>query len=149
MSGMDALQTHIASTGKKVNNVVPSTTTGKILMLLGAVCLIAAIVLVYLPEEHGEFDMPLWVAAAIVSGMSVVSVLYYAYVPYYGVKGCSDIPCIKLLRNEAIRNTLIAGLLAAILATRSKYKGFKITTSPEMSLFIASYILWIGVKFVE
>ena len=128
----------------KVKARIPEEGAGRVAVALGAMCLITAIILVFLQQAHGDFETPLWIAAAIVAGLSAGSAIYNAF----AIDRVNGFPtdevstdCARYMRNEAIVSTVIAGGLAVVLATVPKYKNFKITMAPEIILFIAAFVL--------
>ena len=149
MSASNNVQAAVNQKMKSIQKeYVPESKMGKIFIGVGLVCFLTAIVLIILPDSIGEFEMPMWIASAVIAGISTLSAIYHAFVPWYSHESAS-ISCLQFIRNETFQTAVIFSLLAVLLKLKPKYKDYRISMSPEIILVVVAYICWMIHKFHE
>lgn len=133
---------------KQVNHIKDRATSGeskslgasaKIMLASGALCLIVAVVFIALrfnAQEH-QFESPMWVTSAVVAGLFACSALFQTF---------SRNACEGQMRNKTLFSVIVFVLLTILLKSK-QYDDFKVTLSPELISFIASYAFWILYQF--
>lgn len=118
-------------------SIRPRSSQAKITLLVGMLCLIVAIILMLLPQSHGQSEVPLWVASSVMASLTCLTSIYYIFNNKTANATCDD-----LFRLMWIKGAVVTTLISCILATQPKYQHFTMTIAPEIILALVAYLFW-------
>ena len=118
----------------------------KVIFWTGAVCAVAALIMVSFVEP-AKFSVPVWLISAIFAAIALVSLIFHQITPPSQVAGGVNQACVDMVRDKALVFFVLFATIATIFKFNSKYVHYSMDMCVEIILVAVVTLCWSASRF--